>query len=407
MASNGTLIIPTYSKMFLSEVYSNNDLQSHTGQCSSSISSTQGGSGYYFSFVPIVKGRYTFSLSNLINYDAVVSYYQGCAYVTCILLSSSQLDLSLDSYGPPYSFFLVNRENSYPAFSGDTTVQISYNPVTPNPTVMPAVFTVNTPVLQPEILAMVIIYPIFTVLIIVGTILLYVSIVAKRSDPLNNVMLADLDNCTRTVPKIEKLKRLCVTAIALTLLLWMTVWGIYLEAVAYLLTIPMFIMTCLVLELLVHHERHFTSNSNVFRGRDGVGIALIVLSSFLIVNLAGFIIYFFIHLPPYPCPSGTFFLCYDIQLSYFILGCVGATISLVLAGISIDIGVTVRIIKFNDQATSNLPIAIASPMSSPPITTVEFVSMQPAHTSVKHKNQITNAQPHWEQMAYLQTNQGV
>lgn len=98
-------------------------------------------------------------------------------------------------------------------------------------------------------------------------------------------MLADLDDCSRTaVPKIEKLKRLCVTVIALTLLLWITIWGTYFEVGAYFLTVPMFIMTCLVLDTLIHHERHVTTNSNIYRGRDGIGIALIVLSSFLIVK---------------------------------------------------------------------------------------------------------------------------
>ena len=267
--------------MFLSDLGFSNNLQVQAGACGSLISSTH--SGYYFSFYPRMRGRYVLSFTNLNNYGVVVSVYQGCQYLACGSLISSTVDFTLDAYGTPYHFFLVDYENS---FNVDTTVQIAFQHNTPSPT------TLTTPslVLPPELLALVITFPLLVILIIAGTSFLYVVIVAKRSDPLNNVMLADLDDCSRNLPRIEKLKRLCVIAIALTLLLWMTSWSLFFGAAAYFLTIPTFIMTCLVLEMLIHHERHVKNNSNIYRDRDGIGIALIVFSSFLIVNLIGFML---------------------------------------------------------------------------------------------------------------------
>ena len=393
------------SLVSLSRLSFNDNFQAQAGSCFSSASSTQGNSGYFFSFYPNIKNTYVLSFSSFNDFGGVVSVYSQdfCTPITCRYIAAD-LDFSLDGYGTSYIFFLVNDGNSNPAFNEFTTVQIS--PQGSYPISPPTVSTVDIPALEPEILAMVIIYPIFTVLIIVGTFFLYIFIVAKRSDPLNNVMLADLDDCTGSVPKIEKMKRLCVTAIALTLLLWITIWGIYFEAGAYLLTIPMFILTCLVLDMLIHHERHVTTNSNIYRGRDGIGIALIVLSSLLIVNIVGLVLEILLFSPIFACFNNPNF-CIPLELSYFILGCIGTMISVILAGISIDIGVTLRIIKFNEQATSNLPIVIASPMSSRPITTVEYVSTQTPHRSVKQNNQMTSTEPHWEQMAVPQVNQGV
>ena len=161
-----------FSVVYLSEVGFSNDFQSVAGSCLSSTSSTQGNSGYFFSFHANVKGTYVLSFPSYSFGSGTISVYsQDCAAITCQYIAS-ELDFSLDVYGSPYTFFLVNDVNSNPAFDGLTTVQISprsmnvsflFTPAPSNPTLLPAVSTVDIPALQPKILAMVIIYPIITV----------------------------------------------------------------------------------------------------------------------------------------------------------------------------------------------------------------------------------------------------